>query len=171
MRGGRRRDFRRLARGLRFRLTVSAALFFAVLLIGVAALYRERLATELNDQEHAVLDQRWAALKGYLRIERNPQTNRNEAYWYYDEEDPDERYIVTNIQRVYLIADQNGSVIWLDREGRGAPVLASVPRYRHRFPRHDTGSRAPGGGVVPAQSSSGHDVLDGAAECAGSRPT
>jgi heavy metal sensor kinase len=136
VRGGRRRDFRRLARGLRFRLTVSAALFFAVLLIGVATFYRERLATELNDQEHAVLDQRWAALKGYLRIERNPQTDRNEAYWYYDEEDPDERYIVTNIQRVYLIADQNGAVIWGSTEK--GEVLECSPPY------HDIGIDSPG---------------------------
>jgi len=133
---GRRRDFRRLTRGLRFRLTVSAALFFALVLIGVASLYRERLATELNEQEHAVLDQRWAALKGYLRIERNPQTDRYEAYWYYDEEDPDERFIVTNIQRVYLIADSRGSVIWGSTE-KGELLQCSAPY-------HDIGVDSPG---------------------------
>jgi heavy metal sensor kinase len=90
---------------------VGSALFFGVLLIGAAVFYRERLATELDDQAHAMLDQRWAAMKGYLRIERNPETGRNEAYWYYDIQDPDENRIVSNIQQIYLITDENGAVI------------------------------------------------------------
>ena len=123
---GRKRDFRRFTRSLRFRLTVSSALFFSLLLVGVAVLYRGRLVSELDDQAHAVLDQRWAALKGYVRIERNNNTDRDEAYWYYDEEDPDERWIVTNIQRVYLIADQNGQPIW----GSKGEVLQCSTPYR-----------------------------------------
>ena len=38
----RKRRPRRVTRGLRFRLTASYALFFAILLIGVAALFRAR---------------------------------------------------------------------------------------------------------------------------------
>jgi hypothetical protein len=46
----RNRDLRRLTRGLRFRLTASYALFFAVLLIAVAGLFRQRLSSELDTQ-------------------------------------------------------------------------------------------------------------------------
>jgi len=46
----RNRDLRRLSRGLRFRLTASYALFFAVLLMGVAGLFRQRLSSELDTQ-------------------------------------------------------------------------------------------------------------------------
>jgi hypothetical protein len=53
----RKRDFRRITRGLRFRLTASYALFFSVLLIGAADLFRERLATALDDQVHGSLEQ------------------------------------------------------------------------------------------------------------------
>jgi heavy metal sensor kinase len=107
----RKRDFRRITRGLRFRLTASYALFFSVLLIGAAELFRERLATALDDQVHGSLEQEWAALKGYLRIEKNPDTGKNQPYWYYDDEDPDESLIVRRIQRIYLITDEDGEVL------------------------------------------------------------
>src|SRR5437763_190095 len=99
------RDIRRLTRGLRFRLTASYALFFAVLLTGVAGLFRERLYTVLENQTHDVLDQEWAAIKGYLKIEKN------QANWYYDPEDPDETFIVERLRRVYLLTDAQGNPI------------------------------------------------------------
>ena len=97
-----RRDLRRFTRGLRFRLTASYALFFAVLLFGVAALFRERLAYTLDQQVHDVLEQEWAAIKGYLKIERG-QIN-----WYYDPEDPDESFIVERMKQVFLMTDAEG---------------------------------------------------------------
>ncbi|MBV9507635.1 MAG: HAMP domain-containing protein [Acidobacteriia bacterium] len=90
---------------MRFHLTFSYALFFSVLLIGIAWLFRERLASSLDDQVHAVLDQEWAAMKGYLRIERDG------PHWYYDEHDPDESFIVERLRRVYLLADSKGKMI------------------------------------------------------------
>ncbi|MGD0498587.1 MAG: ATP-binding protein [Bryobacteraceae bacterium] len=105
------RDFRRLERGLRFRLTAGYALFFAVLLIGVTTLFHERLAGALDDRAHAVLDQEWAAMKGYLRIEENSENQRNEAIWYYDPLDNEESRIVSNIRRIYVVMDQNGAII------------------------------------------------------------
>ena len=107
----RQRIFRRLSRGLRVRLTAGYALFFAVLLFAVTALFHERLASTLDNQSKDLVEQEWAAMKGYLRIERNPETQRNESYWYYDDVDPDESRIVLNIRRVYLIADTNGNLI------------------------------------------------------------
>ena len=63
---------RHLTRGLRFRLTAGYALLFALLLVGTAALFRERLAYTLNSEAHDLLEQEWVAMKGYLHIERRP---------------------------------------------------------------------------------------------------
>ena len=69
----RKRDLRRLwrglllrwkaTRGLRFRLMASYALFFAVLLIGVAALFQASLVSALDTHVHEVLNEEWAAMK------------------------------------------------------------------------------------------------------------
>jgi heavy metal sensor kinase len=107
----RARDLRRLARGLRFRLTATYAILFIVPMIGVTALLHHRVATGLDDQAHAVLDQEWAAMKGYLRIEENTETKRNEAYWYYDDQDTEESRIVLNTKRIYVITDRDGKII------------------------------------------------------------
>jgi heavy metal sensor kinase len=123
----RSRDFRRLTRGLRFRLTVGSALFFAVFLIGVAALFRASLASSLNSQVHDVLNERWAAVKSYLRIDKNTHTGRNEAYWYYDDQDPDETRIALALKQVYLVADQYGNVI--TDNGINQPAVSAI--YEH----------------------------------------
>ena len=57
----RKRDLRRLTRGLRFRLTASYALFFAVLLIAVAVLFRQRLETVQNHEVQDTLERRVGA--------------------------------------------------------------------------------------------------------------
>lgn len=101
----RKRKPRHLTRGLRFRLTASYALFFAILFIGAAALFRARLSTALDNQVQDILDQEWAAMKGYLRIEKDG------PHWYYDAEDPDESLIVLRMKRVYLLADAAGKVL------------------------------------------------------------
>ena len=108
----RKRDFRRISRGLRFRLTISYALLFTLLLTGVALTFRVRLAIALDNQIQEELKDDWAAMKGYMRIE--PATdfgNRICAAWYYDPEDPDETTIVLDTRKIYLVADQNGNPI------------------------------------------------------------
>jgi heavy metal sensor kinase len=116
----RKRDLRRLARGLRFRLTASYALFFTLLLIGVALLFRERLDSTLRTEESDTLNDQWAAMKGYLRIEKKHEIDPDErAIWYYDEEDKDETRIVYDIKGIYLIADATGKVI-LDEDDQPA---------------------------------------------------
>ena len=74
-------------RGLRFRLMASYAMFFAILLIGVASLFRARLVSTLDTRAHDLLNQEWAAMKGgYLRIDKSPETSpvpgKNAANWY-----------------------------------------------------------------------------------------
>ena len=108
-----RRDLRRLSRSLRFRLTASYVLLFAILLTSVAWLFHARLASELNSQAVDSLEEDWSALKtAELRIDQNPDRNfQYEANWYYDVTDPDETTLVMDIKKVYLIADANGNVI------------------------------------------------------------
>ena len=108
---------RHLTRGLRFRLTASYALLCALLLVGIATLFRERLAYSLNSEAHDVLDQEWAAMKGYLRIEKVPVKGHSHKppewryVWQYDPADPDEDFIVQRIRRVYLLTDATGHVM------------------------------------------------------------
>jgi heavy metal sensor kinase len=121
-----RRDLRRISRGLRFRLTAGYALFFSMLLIGVAALFRQRLATVQSREVQEILEAQWAAMKGYLRIERDPASGKYQANWHYDEADPDETTIVLDIKKVHLITDQNGNVIAEAESGQPAVSTAYV---------------------------------------------
>jgi heavy metal sensor kinase len=119
----RRRDLRRFTRGLRFRLTAIYALFFAVVLIGVAALFRQRLETVQINEVQDTLEEEWGAMKGYLRIERVPELNQWFAGWYYDEEDPEESTIVLDMQKIYAITDGDGNPV-LNRDSKEPEVSA-----------------------------------------------
>jgi heavy metal sensor kinase len=107
----RNRDLRRLTRGLRFRLTASYALFFAVLLMAVAGLFRQRLKSEFDTQIRDDLNEQWAAMKGYLRIEKDAELGRYASNWYYDDEDADESAIVLDLRKICLVADADGNAI------------------------------------------------------------
>jgi heavy metal sensor kinase len=108
----RKRDFRRLARGLRFRLAVSYAVLFTLLLTGIALLFRQNLANALETQIEEELNGDWGAMKGYMRIERILELgNKFGTAWYYDEDDPDETTIVLDSRKIYLVTDQNGNPI------------------------------------------------------------
>ncbi len=99
------RQFRRITRSLRFRLTVGYALFFSVTLIAVGSVYRQKLAASLDAQVRDGLEQEWAAVKGYLRIENG------RPIWYYDRDDPDESFIIERLRRVYVVADGQGTIL------------------------------------------------------------
>jgi heavy metal sensor kinase len=96
---------RRVTRSLRFRVSVGYALFFCAMLIAVGAFYRQNLAATLDAQIRDGLNQEWAAMKGYLRIE-----NDQKPIWYHDRYDPDESFIVERLRRVYMLADAHGHV-------------------------------------------------------------
>ncbi len=104
-------DLRRVTRGLRFRLTASYAFFFAVLLIGVASMFRASLASSLENQVRDNLNEQWAAMKGYLRIDWSADLGNYAGAWYYDSEDPDESAIVLDIKKIYVVTDATGKVI------------------------------------------------------------
>ena len=112
----RRRDFRRLTRGLRFRLTASYALLFTILLIVTSLLLRYQLDNSLQQEEKSALNEQWVAMKGYLRIEKENGTDRDErAFWYYDDTDDDEKTGVLDTKKIYMVADADGKVI-LDKD-------------------------------------------------------
>ncbi len=96
---------KRITSGLRFRLTLSYALFSALLLAGSGMIFRTFLEGILNQNIRQNLDQEWAAMKGFLRIKEDSPK------WFYDHDDPDEAYIVSRLQRVYLLATAQGSVL------------------------------------------------------------
>src|ERR1039457_5871091 len=101
-------------RGLRTRLMVAYALFFAIFLTGLAAVFRARLESTLDLQAHERLNEEWASAKAYLRIEPGPEgspvAGQNGANWYYDADDPDEKTAVLDIQKVFLLTDPDGNV-------------------------------------------------------------
>jgi heavy metal sensor kinase len=104
-------DFRRITRSLRFRLTVGYALFFSMMLIGVGGVFRQKIAASLDQQIRDALDQEWAGLRGYLRIENN------RTIWFYDRDQPDESFFIERLQRVYEVADAEGRILSDERGG------------------------------------------------------
>jgi heavy metal sensor kinase len=104
----RRADVRRVARGLRFQLTASYALFFAVMLVAVTGFFGERLRKTLNDQTQELLNGDWATMKGFLHIDRATYSAPFKANWNYTSDDLDESASVSNLQKVYLVADAEG---------------------------------------------------------------
>jgi heavy metal sensor kinase len=77
----------------------------------------------VQDREvHEILDQQWAAMKGYMRIEE--VGGKYVAAWYYDTDDPDETTIVLDIRKIYMVADQNGNPITEFSTGENAVSTA-----------------------------------------------
>ena len=116
----RRRDLRRISRGLRFRLTASYALFFTVLVIAVSFLVRYQLENTIQVEERSVLAESWGAMKGYLRIEKKHELDPDErAILYYDTEDTEETTAVLDFKKIFMVADSNGKAI-LDEDDNPA---------------------------------------------------
>jgi heavy metal sensor kinase len=104
-------DVRRIMRGLRFRLTAGYAVFFALLLIGIATGFRQYLKSTLDTQAREDLNEEWAAVKGgFLRFFNGPEMGWY-VDWYYAEDDPDETTAVLDIKKTYLVTDQYGKVL------------------------------------------------------------
>lgn len=91
--------------GLRGRLTLSYTLIFTVLLAVMGLVFRETLHAILQDNTMDVLQEEWAAIKGYLRI------RDGEAVWIYNREGTEEPFIVQRLRRVFLLAGANGEIL------------------------------------------------------------
>src|SRR5262249_10933808 len=92
-------------RGLRFRLTVSYVFFFAALLVVIGVIFRKNIQSEMDGDVQTTLEEEWGAAKAYLRIENQ------RPFWFADPTDPEEAYIVTRLEHVYLVTDASGEVL------------------------------------------------------------
>jgi heavy metal sensor kinase len=112
-------------RGLRFRLTLSYVLFFTVLLVAIGLLFRQTLRNQLDSDLRAALEEEWGSAKGYLRIENQ------RPIWIADFTDPEEGYIVSRLQHVYLVADSQGHA--LDYSSIYQSIGFDTPAEIHRI--------------------------------------
>jgi heavy metal sensor kinase len=92
-------------RGLRFRLTLTNSIFLTLLLVALGFFFRGVLDNILDNQIRDLLNEEWAAVKGYLVIQKR------EPMWRYDPDDQEETFIVERLKRVFLLADKKGQVI------------------------------------------------------------
>jgi heavy metal sensor kinase len=103
---------RHFSRGLRFTLTAVYTVVFTLLLVGVSLIFRQTLAASLDRQAREDLNQNWAILKAYLRIDiENGQPNLN---WYNDHNDPEENNDVARVRSVLEIANEQGNTHGLE---------------------------------------------------------
>jgi heavy metal sensor kinase len=146
----RKRDLRRLSRGLRFRLTASYAILFLLILIGVATGFRWYLQITLDEQVEENLNDYYIAAKGgYLRIFLDRENHQYFADWYYEDADPDERTLVGEIKKVFLLADYNGNVL-LDYKTKERQISSTFedigidkPAIRRRIDKYKANPKAP----------------------------
>jgi heavy metal sensor kinase len=91
--------------GLRARLTLSYAVAFVLLVLGVGLVFRSTLRSILHDNIRAILEEDWGAVRGYLQIDRN------RPIWFYDREDSEEAFFIRRLRRIFLLADAQGNVL------------------------------------------------------------
>lgn len=96
----------RLIKSLRFRLALSYAIFCAILLTGLGVVLRGVLTNVIENTVHRLLDEEWAALKGFIDIDKSGQ-----LVWTHDPADTEEAVIVERLRLVYMIANSSGEVI------------------------------------------------------------
>lgn len=100
----------RVTGSLRFRLTLTYVLFFSVLLAVLGLFFRETIASVYDEQLYNILTEEWAAMRGYLRIEKPRRKDMPPVInWYYDRDDPEEALIVDRLRQLYLLADAGGN--------------------------------------------------------------
>ncbi len=92
-------------RSLRFRLALSYVLFFTICMLVIGGFFRWTLQGIIQGEVDDALEEEWGAAKGYLQVV---------AYgpdWFYDAYDPEESFIVSRLQRVFLLTDANGKPV------------------------------------------------------------
>lgn len=97
--------WRRISRGLGFRLTASYLVFFALLLVLIGVGFRNMLGSIQQAQLREGLDGDWAALRGYLQV------SQSGVAWHWDANNAQEEFTVERLRRVFLLTDRDGKVI------------------------------------------------------------
>jgi hypothetical protein len=92
------------------KLLIGSVLVLTVVVIGSSILARGLFVRTLDSHAADVLDESWAAMRGYLRIE-GVGNEPVAALWYYDSEDPDESSIVGRLRRAFLVTDSSGTKV------------------------------------------------------------
>ncbi len=86
-------------------MTLSYVFLFTVLVLGLGWLFREILQYQLHQNASAILDEEWAAVKGFLRVENH------RPVWIYEKDDEEETFYVQRMKRIFLLADHDGQIL------------------------------------------------------------
>ena len=95
---------------MRFTLTAIYTGLFTLILAGVSLLFRQNLASNLDSQARDDLEQNWAILRGYLRLNHEGD-NVYKPNWFFDLDDPEEASASARVKKAYFIADPNGKPV------------------------------------------------------------
>ena len=94
------------ALGLRLRLTLINALFSSAIVAVLGLVFHETLRYTLRQNTEAFLDEEWAVVKSYLRVEKG------RPVWFYDRDDPEETATVLRLRQGLLLrAARQGRVL------------------------------------------------------------
>jgi heavy metal sensor kinase len=96
----------RLTKSLRFRLALNFALFCTLLFSGLGFVLRGILSSVVEKSAEAVLEEEWAALRGFVQV--NAQ---GKVEWTYNPQDREEAAIVQRLQKTYMVANERGEVL------------------------------------------------------------
>ena len=95
----------KIARGLRFRLTMSYVVILALLLVGIGLYFRVSLERLIEARTREWSDDEGRAVRGFVRIERG------QATWTFDPRELDDASYVERLRRLLLLADREGAVL------------------------------------------------------------
>ncbi len=96
----------RLVKSLRFRLALSYAIFCAIILSSLGFVLRGVLTNVIESTVERLLDEEWAALKGFIQIDK-----KGALRWTHDPSDREETAIVQRLRFLYMVANRTGEVI------------------------------------------------------------
>ena len=95
----------RFSRSLRFRLAVSYALAFSLLLVLLGLAFRPTLRNIMDNRAAETLNEEWGAVHGYLYF---PKYGPD---FFYDAFDPEEGLIVSRLKSIFFMADAQGNPV------------------------------------------------------------
>jgi heavy metal sensor kinase len=114
----------RFTRRLGFRLASGYVIFFAFLLVLVGLYFRSTMISIQESQIRELLEEDWATLGGFL------QQSGAGLMWAYNADSPQDSFLVERLQRVLLLADQNGNLLQVSAAYRviGVETPAEIRR-------------------------------------------